>query len=214
MSETAINIDDLDLGPTVPVLFRTCIRCGVRKPSGYFLFDSRAINGQTNVCSECRYKRNSNRKSNEPHINEKGQLCCTCKERKPFSEFGKDRSTNNGIDRRCKRCKRELHTRWRNENRDEYKDRLRVNHLKNRFGLTREQFTSIMEAQDDKCAICRKEFASAADTCVDHDHITEAVRGILCRKCNTGIGLFRDDINLVRSAVAYLQSFGEGHGSS
>lgn len=69
-------------------------------------------------------------------------------------------------------------------------------------------------AQGGRCAICRTPVANILEydgdarlsTHVDHCHTTGAVRGILCRDCNTGLGGFRDDPERLRAAMAYLET--------
>ena len=52
------------------------------------------------------------------------------------------------------------------------------------------------------CAICGKDH----DLCIDHDHGTGAIRGVLCRRCNLAIGILGDDPGMVRRALAYLEN--------
>jgi hypothetical protein len=47
--------------------------------------------------------------------------------------------------------------------------------------------------------------------CVDHDHETKDVRGILCRRCNLALGQFRDNVELLENAVKYLKKYGKGY---
>lgn len=77
---------------------------------------------------------------------------------------------------------------------------------------TPEERTALNETQRGLCAICREpETAVHAvtgapkDLAADHDHATGRVRGLLCQRCNTGIGLFRDRPDLLRSAIDYLE---------
>lgn len=56
-------------------------------------------------------------------------------------------------------------------------------------------------AQDDRCAVCEKK---KDIYCVDHDHITGKIRGLLCRKCNVGLGMFEDNTEVLANAVRYL----------
>jgi len=71
------------------------------------------------------------------------------------------------------------------------------------YGLTGEDYAAIREEQDWRCAICRQEFGSERP-CVDHDHETGKVRGLLCRSCNRGIGFLRDSSWLCFNAYSYL----------
>lgn len=71
----------------------------------------------------------------------------------------------------------------------------------NRYGLSEEEYADLLSEQSHACAICSERMDPA---CVDHDHETGEVRGLLCSPCNTGLGLFRDDPELLRAAIAYL----------
>lgn len=71
-------------------------------------------------------------------------------------------------------------------------------------GLSLAQFQEMLQAQEHRCAICETVFLSAKEALIDHCHVTSVVRGLLCRKCNTGIGMLRDSKNLLTRAVAYL----------
>lgn len=81
--------------------------------------------------------------------------------------------------------------------------------LRVRYGLTPEERDAMLEAQQHQCAVCcvalelRGRGPTAA--CVDHDHATARVRRILCRLCNTGLGAFKDNPELLRAAIAYLE---------
>lgn len=79
--------------------------------------------------------------------------------------------------------------------------------------MTIEQFEAMRVAQNDCCAICQKpEFAKHAVTgetrnlAVDHNHETGATRALLCTNCNKGLGHFKDDLDLLKRAIAYLES--------
>lgn len=75
--------------------------------------------------------------------------------------------------------------------------------LRTQYGLTVEEYESMLEAQNGCCAICGEEIAGR-DLNVDHCHQTETVRGILCSLCNRGIGHFKDDPERLISAAMYL----------
>lgn len=71
-----------------------------------------------------------------------------------------------------------------------------------RYGFTPAEYWRLFIAQGRKCAICRRAHDVLS---IDHDHETGAVRGLLCRGCNTGLGHFRDDQDSLTEAVRYLK---------
>lgn len=75
------------------------------------------------------------------------------------------------------------------------------------YGLTRAEYDRRLEAQGRVCAICRTSEPGPNRTmwCVDHDHSTGAVRGLLCIGCNAGLGNLRDDPEILERAAAYLR---------
>jgi hypothetical protein len=78
--------------------------------------------------------------------------------------------------------------------------------IKQRYGLTKEQYNEMFMKQDGKCAICKKHQTELTKSlCVDHDHKTGAVRGLLCYSCNTILGQADDNIVLLQAAINYLR---------
>jgi hypothetical protein len=95
---------------------------------------------------------------------------------------------------------------WRLNNKERRKE-LNYIHSILKYGISVEEYESRLLDQDYKCAICRlgtKGKTSQSRLHIDHDHITGEVRGLLCSKCNTGLGLFNDDIILLQKAQEYL----------
>ena len=87
--------------------------------------------------------------------------------------------------------------------------RKRVDHrkykLKQCYGLTVEQYEKMLDEQNRLCAICFSHTPnSKLDWCVDHDHQSGKVRGILCHPCNTLLGAARDNQTILASAMNYL----------
>lgn len=74
------------------------------------------------------------------------------------------------------------------------------------YGITPEQYNEMFNNQEGCCAICgrhQNNFKRALH--VDHDHITNKVRGLLCVNCNAGIGNLKDDIELLEKSITYLK---------
>lgn len=83
------------------------------------------------------------------------------------------------------------------------------NDLKKSYGITLNEFEELIAKQDNKCAICGKEETTIIKgkrirLAVDHCHTTNEVRGLLCRNCNKGLGLFFDNVELLKNAINYL----------
>ncbi len=84
-------------------------------------------------------------------------------------------------------------------------------YLRRKFNITADTYFQMLKAQNHKCAIC--ETAQAVEGrrfCVDHDHKTGKVRGVLCQPCNTALGLFKDDLQVMLRAKAYLEGANSG----
>jgi hypothetical protein len=86
-------------------------------------------------------------------------------------------------------------------------------HRKHWFGLTEEQYQVMLERQGGLCAICKQDLPLG----IDHDRrccngkasCGKCIRGALCNSCNNGLGRFRDDVDRLRAAIAYLEEFSD-----
>jgi len=78
--------------------------------------------------------------------------------------------------------------------------------LKNKYGITFEQYSTMLAAQGNVCKICGSSSPGASKDrfSVDHNHKTGKVRGILCHGCNAGLGMFKEDVRSLRFAISYL----------
>jgi hypothetical protein len=76
-------------------------------------------------------------------------------------------------------------------------------HRKKRYGITAEQYKELLDKQHGACGICGG-VPENHTLCVDHCHRTGRIRGLLCRPCNTAIGLLEDDPMKVGAALRYL----------
>ena len=77
--------------------------------------------------------------------------------------------------------------------------------LKATFGITLEQYETILTKQENCCAVCGAHaLGLKRKLAVDHDHLTKTVRGLLCHNCNVGLGNFKDDPLILTKAIKYL----------
>jgi hypothetical protein len=87
----------------------------------------------------------------------------------------------------------------------------RAVHLKRKYGLTQQDFSRMLAAQNGVCKICKKRETKTDRTgkiqtlSVDHDHVTGKVRGLLCCNCNRMLGSAKDSTDTLRNAARYLE---------
>ena len=142
--------------------------------------------------------------------------CVKCHKDKDDREFYR---RDTGILRReCKICAHKRGAEWAKANRDRKNKTSREWAAKNKnyrriktligHGLTQEEYEKLFQKQNGLCAICRNQEDPAYKKkylSIDHDHKSGIVRGLLCHKCNIGIGMFEDDPDRMASALKYLK---------
>jgi hypothetical protein len=80
--------------------------------------------------------------------------------------------------------------------------------LKQSYGITAAVYDLLLILQNGVCAVCRCSCISGRRLAVDHCHVTNKVRGLLCANCNRALGLLKDDPLRLRAAADYLEKFG------
>ena len=80
----------------------------------------------------------------------------------------------------------------------------RYRNLLTLYKLTRDEFAALEKEQKGLCAICEQLPTGDLYLSVDHDHITGKVRGLLCKRCNSGIAFLNEDISILGKAIHYL----------
>lgn len=106
--------------------------------------------------------------------------CIGCNVWRPRDAFNVDNSRKSGKQAVCRSC-------------------AGITHIRTRYRMSHEKAVELMERP---CEICGEEWRRLN---VDHDHKTGKVRGSLCGKCNRGLGLFGDNVDMLRRAIAYLE---------
>lgn len=137
--------------------------------------------------------------------------CSKCKTYKTLENFWKNPRYRDGFMGQCKSCRNEAKRQRRldplvreeeNSRRRETRGSTRWEQIKSKYGLTRDDYNRILVSQGGLCRLCSQEMKYPH---IDHCHITGKVRGILCSKCNTGLGKFNDSEELLGKAIEYLR---------
>ena len=152
------------------------------------------------------------------------KTCNKCGNSYPYtSEYWPVKKKNKtGLDSPCRNCCRgymklrranpELKERdkdsWRRWYKNHPKHTTEITRIL-KFNITPENYKKILLEQNNVCAICKKpETAvinnSVKSLAVDHCHTTNKIRGLLCSRCNTALGLLKDDVSIVTNMVNYL----------
>ena len=161
-----------------------CRRCGwVGIIKLQRLRDAKASN-----CKGCRQCKNWERRVGTAALDGK-KRCCSCAVTKNVGEFNANHKTEDGLSVRCRRCGRD-------------------SDLRRKFGISLEDYESMLDEQHSRCLICGRHFSEVGGKgdglVVDHCHKTGKIRGLLCSNCNTALGLLQEDPSSLRRAVAYL----------
>lgn len=133
--------------------------------------------------------------------------CSKCKEIKPADGFYVNKKAKSGLSSQCRACCVQNSKRWldRNGGASYNSAKKRKQYLRN-YGITEEDYQSLLEAQGGVCAICGgTDWSGSKGTpSIDHCHESGKVRGLLCMGCNVALGRFKDDIELLARAIEYL----------
>ena len=154
-----------------------------------------------------------------PRITEKNYMSLSNERRKKKyaenPEFRKRLQESNRRYRAAHKSEINERRRRRRATDPEYRARCSAAHAKNRrvnllkrFGISWLEYQLRLALQNGACAIC-KEKPKRGLLCIDHCHVTGKVRGLLCRKCNSALGFYRDDPNLAQAGADYLRAFYE-----
>lgn len=130
--------------------------------------------------------------------------CSKCKQLKQLNSFSLKRKEKDGLNNHCRECVA-AYAKARDK---KYVTDTRLKYL---YGISLEIYEEILSSQDYRCAVCSVTLGVKA--AVDHDHTCcpgekscgKCIRGILCISCNVGLGMFKDNYNILLGAVRYLR---------
>lgn len=188
---------------------RYCRRCDQHRPLTDFGPYKDRLQCYCRKCNSAagseHYRRKNPDKKRVYNINYdlKTRKCLGCKEIKPWEEFYVSQLT--GLPHsRCNKCRTLRHREVRITNPELFRARER----KRRYGLAITGYDEMLVAQKGRCKLCGSTDPGRQVFLVDHDHSTDKIRGLLCSKCNSGLGLFNDNPELLALAAKYIRKEG------
>jgi hypothetical protein len=202
-----------------------CIECGETKHLREFYLTGRKSKGVDtyfSYCSPCHSTRTRKRSRGEElsdhrrvsQADAQEIYCSSCDQTLPRTAFSfrtKGRQVGQPY-LPCKDCKNRKHREYLAANPHVKKRHRKPAHAQDyylkKYGLTRESFEALLVAQDWRCAICPAVFRGddAVTPAIDHCHQSGAVRGVLCRECNSALGLLKDSADYAARAAEYLRA--------
>jgi hypothetical protein len=153
--------------------------------------------------------------------------CTKCGVRKEWEEFYRDSRGKNGRCSRCKKCTDGNKLEWLNRPGNRQKQangsaqryiqdrvRRRFQAIYKKYGVTQEWYDQTLVSQGKGCRICGTDKPGRGDTrrrlfCIDHDHKTGKIRGLLCINCNMVLGAVDDSREILSKAIEYLEEYNE-----
>ena len=143
------------------------------------------------------------------------KYCSGCETYKHTSEFCSDVSKSSGLSTKCKTCGAMDNVKWRKENPEKVREQKKKFHLENphkkREYKRRSKYPGYTKEHENtmSCEICKIDLVAGCKSgnaqCIDHDHSTNKIRGVLCSHCNRGLGIFKDNPEILREAARYLE---------
>lgn len=103
-----------------------------------------------------------------------------------------------------RKSKREYMARERAKDPEKYRKATKRANLK-KYGLSLERFEAMKLSQGGLCAACGSPGSSRGELCVDHNHSTGAVRGLLCDRCNVALGYALESPAILRGLADYIE---------
>jgi len=147
---------------------------------------------------------------------ENKKICRTCKKEYPLDYFYKVHKNRECRRPECKYCYQAWNKKYRDRNIEKYraswrkaskklyyKDPFGIK-LRQNYGITIDQYSEMVNKQDGRCKICHEKPDLLA---VDHCHKRNKVRALLCLKCNSGLGMFKENVDVLKRAIQYLLEY-------
>ena len=163
-------------------------------------------------CLQCRRDKDRTYKLNNPDKHKETANRKRNKDRELFRKGLSDTEARaNILAREDRKNNPEKYLKWSEDYRKRTGQARNTSEVCRRLHTTPEQYYKMMQEQDNKCAICKCEETRKSRTsgkicalAIDHNHDTGRIRALLCHSCNTGIGKFKENKELLKAAIEYL----------
>lgn len=168
---------------------KKCNTCTTVKDVSCFYKQVKGKYGKGTICKNClKLKHKKTYTSIKPVYPKDKKKCATCNKLLNLKEFS-TRGKQSTYTSSCKICLNDTGKPSR------YK----------KYGITVEDYNNMFKEQNGLCAICN--IVSNRSLCVDHNHNTGKARKLLCNNCNSAIGKFRENIDIMAAAIDYIKYF-------
>lgn len=132
------------------------------------------------------------------------KVCSKCHVEKLAAEFGKRYDRPIGLRPWCRECQRKIDAKSRETDKGKKKYRKQL-WKKSGIDITYEEYKDKYQQLDGKCEICLDQLPSL---CVDHNHDTGEIRGLLCTPCNLAIEHLKESPEIMNNAISYIKKYG------
>lgn len=186
---------------------KLCPQCKLTLSFTDYYEDRRTPTGTSYFCKKCtsaKNKENYRKRLQQPVISIVEKTCNICRLVYPASGFYTNKGKSDGLDSQCKLCRKNQGKAWRLANIDSVIEKSRDKRLRHRYGVTEAEVDAQRDRNKNHCPICKKEYPKGKRPHTDHDHVTGKFRDVLCFNCNTGLGMFKDDPEIMQNAIAYI----------
>lgn len=179
---------------------KACSKCGVILPLALFFKDKSKKGGYCNKCKNCckaydkteqgiaRFSKWRNSGHGKAKTKEYNDLPSSRKKR---AEWEKTEAGKKAVAKYRGKIQYKVQT----------TDRV----LRDRFGLSLDEFNKMLISQNGVCAICGKVNTNGRRLAVDHDHETLKIRALLCHKCNLALGLLDENVSVFKNCIEYIE---------
>lgn len=156
---------------------KICIKCGTNQDFDSYFKRSKSSDGYENVCKVCKrlYKQ---------------------------EHYQKNKEVLRQKNRAYVEANRDFVRAYRNKWQKDHPEKMRDSYLWHEYRIRLPEYLQLLDKQSGVCQICKQ--LSNETLAVDHDHLSGDIRGLLCRACNTALGLFNDSVERLQNAITYL----------